>query len=153
MAHVGYRYSIEWGNPYTAPPDRKPRVIAEMFETIEQRSRRMKNGGRAFPAELASLHQLGDGYFCTTTAICTPHKSLTKESLAEVRLKRLKRRIQKKYPLFADQFIAEAIENKPEYYAGETDPEILKARDEAIHDEEVSYQRFLKAVQGEEKHE
>ncbi len=27
MSRVGYRYSIAWNNPYTQPPDGKPRVV------------------------------------------------------------------------------------------------------------------------------
>lgn len=45
-------------------------------------------------------------------------RKLKPEALASVRHKRLEARVQKNYPLFADQFIGEALASKPEHYAG-----------------------------------
>jgi hypothetical protein len=146
MTHVGFHYQIRWNNPYTEPPEGKLRVIAEMYETIEQRKQRMMNGEGFFPERLAELCELGSGYGCHINAVCTPHRKLPKETLAEVRKKRIKRRMQAKYPMLADILVTEEMERKPEYYAGETDPEILAMQDEAIQEEEEDYQRFLEAT-------
>lgn len=143
MTHVGFHYQIRWNNPYTEPPEGKPLVIAEMFETIEQRKQRVNGGDGYFPERLSAMCELGSGYGCHITAITTPHKKLPKVTLAEVRKKRIKRRMQAKYPMLADIFVAEEIERKPEYYAGETDPRIEAMQDEAIREEEEIYQRFL----------
>lgn len=148
MTHVGFHYQIRWNNEYTDPPEGKPRVIAEMFETIEQRKQRMMNGDKAFPKRLAELCELGSGYGCHITSVNTPHKKLSKESLAKVRKKRIKRRMQTKYPMLADILVTEAIENNPNYYAGETDPEIQSMQDEMIRKEEEFYQRFLREIGG-----
>jgi hypothetical protein len=54
---VGRLFSIEWGNPYTHPPDGAPRVLAEIFVPHEP--------GRYTPAppELLGVpHTLGGGY-------------------------------------------------------------------------------------------
>ncbi|MBN1535218.1 MAG: hypothetical protein JW908_00695 [Anaerolineales bacterium] len=150
MTHIGYHYTLQWGNPYTDPPEGKPRVIAEMFETIKQRKNRVANGDEYFPRQLSALHTLGDGYGCHISAVSTPHKKLPKDTLAEVRKKRIKRRMQKKYPMLADILVAEEMEKKPEYYAGETDPDIQAMQDEAIWKEEEIYQRFLSETGGKE---
>ena len=48
--------------------------------------------------------------------------------------------------MFADQFVQQALEAKPAYYAGETDPAMLKAQQEAIQHDLDLYERFLKAT-------
>jgi hypothetical protein len=55
-------------------------------------------------------------------------RQLSQESLAQQRLGRLSRRMRRKYPLWAEQFIAEAIAAKPQFYAGVTDAPLEEAR-------------------------
>jgi hypothetical protein len=45
-----------------------------------------------------------------------PRRELPLASKQSMRRKRLKTRLEKKYPLFADQFYEEALAEKPEYY-------------------------------------
>lgn len=146
MAHVGYKYSVEWHSPYTQPPDGQPRVIAEMFESIEQRKERMDKGETSTPETINELHRIGDGYCVVSQAVSTPIKQMNKDSLAIVRQKRLKRRIQNKYPMFAGEFIQQEIANKPDYYLGETRHDLEEGYKQAIDEEEQLYQRYLKAI-------
>jgi len=144
--HVGFYYRVEWGNPYTSPPENKPRIIAEYFESIEQRSARMQQGEPAFPKWLSDLHQIGDGYAICGSAICKPSTPLPREKLASIRKKRLVRRLTKKYPLLFEQFMKSELERKPDYYSGITDSDIEAARDDAIRQQEELYQRYLNAI-------
>jgi len=149
MTHVGYKYSVEWHSPYTQPPDGQPRVMVEMFESIEQRKARMDNGEMSTPEVINALHRIGDGYCIVSQAVCMPIKQMNKDSLAIIRQKRIKRRIQKKYPLFAEEFIQQEIAKKPDYYLGETCQDLEEGYKQAIDEEEQLYQRYLKAIGGE----
>ena len=46
-------------------------------------------------------------------------RKLSKEGLASVRQKRLRRRLERKFPLFADALFEEELAKKPEFFAGE----------------------------------
>lgn len=48
-----------------------------------------------------------------------PPKRLSRASLASVRRKRLRRRLEKKHPLLADMLEAEELAARPAFYAGE----------------------------------
>ncbi len=146
MTHVGFRYTIEWFTPYSDPPGGLPRIKAEMFETCEQRQARMTGGEPSIPQWFSDLCVIGDHYCVTCQAICTPPKVLPESSLAVVRQKRLKRRIEKKYPLFAQEFVGQEIERKPEYYAGVTRPDLAAAHQGVLDSDQELYQRFLAYV-------
>ena len=47
-----------------------------------------------------------------------PPRRLSQDSLASVRQKRLRRRLEKKHPLFADELFAREIEARPDHFAG-----------------------------------
>lgn len=99
------------------------------------------------PKELAEFpHSLGGGYILSFTCVSEPTRELKPETLAVVRKKRLERRVQAKLPLFADQMIREALEQKPEYYAGVTDEAFRVAKDEAIQAETDLWERLNKQV-------
>jgi len=51
----------------------------------------------------------------------------------------LERRVNKKFPLFAEQFVSEEIARKPDYYDGITDAEIQKRHDDVIAAEWLRY--------------
>ena len=145
MTHVGWLYQIIWSNPYTDPPTGYSRIKAEMFESVEQREFRSTHGEYACPVpkDFAELHQLGDGYCVAITAICTPSKQLSKEALASVRRKRLERKVKNKFPLFAEQMIADEINRNPDYFKGITREDLQLKHDEAIVEEQAIYERFI----------
>ena len=146
MATKGFRYTIEWYTPYSDPPDELPRIKAEMFETVEQRSERQRRGEPSVPTSFSSLHVIGDHYCITIQAINPPPIMLNKTALASVRKKRAERRINKKYPLFADQFLSAEMNTKPDYYAGETREDLLAAHERIIANELDLYNRFLQEI-------
>ncbi len=56
MTHVGFRYTIEWNNPYTSPDNNSPRIKNEFFETTDQRRIRMEQGEPPVPKWFSDLH-------------------------------------------------------------------------------------------------
>ena len=100
-------HRLEWFNPYTSPPDGRPRVRAEIA-TLDSRT----------PAALIALKTTpGDGW-SNTVRYCPPpsEREMTPEAKASMRRKRLGTLMNKKYPLFAEQFVAEKITAMPNYY-------------------------------------
>lgn len=148
MSHVGFRYTIQWFTPCEDPPNDLPRMKAEMFETVEQRKMRMDRGEPPVPVWFSNLHKIGDHYCVYIQAINTPMKGYKKETLSNIRKKRAFRRIQKKYPLFIDEFLKEELDKKPEYYAGETKKDLEKALQEVLDYENKIYTRFLEITNG-----
>lgn len=146
MAVVGYRYTIEWSNPYKMPEIGQPLVKAEMFETVIQREKRLKTDRNSIPSEFSALHEPGDGYCVCWRAISEPMKQLSKETLAGIRKKRITRRMQKKYPLFAEEMIKKAINENPEYYAGITRADLQADKDQVIDEERAIYEEFMKVA-------
>ena len=127
---VGRLFRIEWGNPYTEPPEGAPRVLAEIFVPHEP--------GRCAPAppELLGIpHTLGGGYSLVSRHVSAPPRELPPESLARVRRKRLTRRVVSKVPMFAEHFIRAEIARKPDYYDGITDPKIEERKKSQIESE------------------
>lgn len=117
---VGQIWSIEWTGSNC--PEGWPKVLCEMFTPGHQ--------SRA-PKEVSEFPRtLGGGYGLTIRAVSKEMRPLKQESLAVVRRKRAKRRIEKKYPLLAEQMLTEEIESKPEYYQGITDEKLEQARNE-----------------------
>lgn len=57
---VGYRYIIQLHSPYTKPPDGKPRVIFEWFESA-QRPRRQCFGRESPRIMLTWMYRLSRG--------------------------------------------------------------------------------------------
>lgn len=148
MTHVGFHYTIQWNSSYTDPPNGMPKILAEMYESLEQREKRREKERyrQCVPMAFTELHTIGDGYSIYITSVSTPTKRYSKDTLAVIRKKRIMRRITKKYPLFADQLIASEIEKKPEYYAGVTNEKIQAEYDEAVAREVEAYRKFLEGV-------
>lgn len=69
-------------------------------------------------AEVAPYWKAGEVAICWTYDQ-DPPKQLSKESLASVRQKRLRRKLDKKHPLFAAQLFEEELKRNPDFYAGE----------------------------------
>jgi hypothetical protein len=149
MTHVGFRYTVEWYTQYSEPPAGMPRVKAETFETIEHRDARMAEGGQSVPPEIEALHTIGDHYAVTIQAVWTPSKQLPAATLAGIRKKRIQRRIEKKYPMFAEQFVEKAVSDNPSYFAGQTRADLQEAHDAEIVREQEFYNRYLAAISAE----
>lgn len=134
-AQKGTLHTIQWSNPYTDPPAGAPRVLAEVFTLDRQPPPEFM----AFKATIT----LGGGYSWTVQHIAPPPVQLSRETLAGVRKKRLERRVRAKTPMFADLFIGQEIGKKPDYYAGITDPEIQRRRDEVLAAERERYNELM----------
>ena len=142
MSDYGVLIQLAWRNPYTQPPNGL-RVLAEIFRP------QSAPGARIAPAEFDFLHTFGDGYGNVFSfPSFSPMRELPPESLATVRRKRTARRMQKKYPLFADQFTQEAITENPEYYAGITRDDLAVAK-AAVLSREAERMAYLSAHLGE----
>ena len=108
--------SIAWANPYTEPPDGAPRVLWAV--TVPRRAE-----AASFWAEGDTMtgHRPGDGYAHHWSPVSTkPRRTVSQAGKASIRQKRLRRKIERKAPLFAEQLIARELESDPEYYAART---------------------------------
>lgn len=102
------RYSLRWGNPHRDPPG--PRVLASM---LVQR-------GAPCPAEVMAQWVAGAGYvICWELVTQKPIRRWSKAAKGRVRRTNLRRRLERKFPLLAEIFIAEALASRPGYYDGE----------------------------------
>ena len=71
------------------------------------------------PQELAAL-AMTDGYqLVWSSEFYEPPRQWSKERRARERVRRMRERIEHKWPMFAEQLIAEALASKPAYYAAE----------------------------------
>lgn len=139
---VGNVWSIRWHNPYTEPPAGMPRTLAEMLVPVTGGV-----DGAICPVEIRDYPR-PRGYTVYCSALLEPLKPFTPERLARTRRQRLERRVQTKTPLFAEQFIAEDLASKPEYYAGESDRHLVDARERVLAEEQERYE-YLTAHPGE----
>jgi hypothetical protein len=130
---TGTLYTIEL-HGYICP-DGWPRVLAEMF-VIGYLSKP--------PDEIANFpRSLGGGYGLTIRHIAPPLIPMKTETLARVRKLRLERRLEAKFPMFAEQFFAEEIIKKSEYYNGETRADIERERVEVLEAEHQRYDALM----------
>lgn len=103
-----FTYLVLWNNPYTEPPDGMPRILLSVPTDV-----------RVVPAEVCELKEIlgyGSGWMVAFDWAIKHRKGWTIEAKQRVRRSRLQRRIEKKYPMFAAEFIQEAYMRKPEYY-------------------------------------
>lgn len=136
MKIEGFRVAVEWTHPYREPPDGKPRILIERFFIT-------KGGCPKIPDDFHGLAPLGSGYGFTVQHIGPPPRRMEPEKLASIRIKRLRRRIERKYPLLAEQLIREEIDRKKEYYEGVTDAEIERNREGALVAWQAVYDRLV----------
>ena len=133
MSHVlGHIYRVEWSNPYTEPPAGQPRILAEIY-VPEPRDVLM-------PPEIEAMHRIGSGYSITIRSLVQPPVERSPEAKAATRQKLLRNRMEAKYPLLADDMIAQDIARKPDYYLdGTSDRDAAKAARIAAELEEIAY--------------
>jgi hypothetical protein len=135
---VGAIWTLQWSNPYTNPPEGMARVIAEKL---------VKYGDPFYnhiPPEFEA--DKTPGYTAYWSAVMEPSKQLSEKALKSIRRKRLKRRIENKYPLFADQFLEDEIKNNSDYFEGKSDPEAQAVKDRILRKEWEFYEKFLEMV-------
>jgi hypothetical protein len=136
---VGAVWKIQWSNPYTNPPEGQERVITKKFVWYESEFY------NRCPSEFSTFNFPGYGLFWS--AVMKPSKQLPESTLKSIRRKRLERRVENKYPLFADEFIQEELESKSEYYDGKTDPDLKTGRDQVFDRMREIYEEFLENVE------
>lgn len=108
-------YRLEWHSPYTDPPEGRPRVLAE--HTIPD----WRTSDKQCPAWLDKMHWANRGYCISWTSYWRnkPDRSWSKARKGEARRRNLRKRIEAKWPMFAEMMIAEEMARYPSYYAGE----------------------------------
>ena len=99
--------TVAWHSPYTEPPNGLPRIlwacsIPWPCDFDED---------KLFPPDVPPGYMHYYQHFDLK-----PHRYWSPESKAKNRIKRMKERVRKKDPLFADQFISKKIANNPDYY-------------------------------------
>lgn len=135
MSHVGFIHAIHWSNPYTEPPRGLPRTLAEVFIPLSGEVHGTKTPD--FLYEI--LPPRGTGWSTTIRALNEPIKEISKEKKVSIRRKRLARRINNKYPMFAEQFVQETISRKSDYYNGNDED---AGRNEILQKEQDDFIRF-----------
>lgn len=91
--------------------------------------------------ELRKVYQ-GPMYCHVIKAVSRFPKELDKGKLASLRKKRLQRRMEEAYPLFAEIFMEEEMKRKTDYYNGITDPHLRAAREEVRMEHEAMMERY-----------
>ena len=112
-------YSIAWGNPYTDPPAGLARV-------------QLATANKAEALALHTWFGFGSGWAFNVhveTRQPDPRRQWSKERKAKTRKRNLRRRIERKHPLFAESIYQEELQKRPGYYAGEDpNPQITPRR-------------------------
>jgi hypothetical protein len=103
-----WHYALRWANPYREPPG--PAILAEA--TVP--------AGSPCPAEIRDRHQPGSGYaICIDfPAMDTKTRTWSPEAKARNRTARLKQRMEKDYPLFAEELTQRTLDARSEYFKG-----------------------------------
>lgn len=109
MSAALFRFRLFWGNPYTQPPNGMPRIVKAV----------LSDNSRTYPEELKQL--LADPEFGPGTGWAVgceridqrPVRRWSQAAKARVRQGNLRK---KKFPLFAEDFIAAELAARPEYY-------------------------------------
>ena len=114
--------STRWGNPYTTPPDDLPRILwaATIFDHADERQIRAEHAPDTTP---------GDVWSPCWTAFPKPIKRWAPERKAATRRANLRKRLDKKAPLFADQLFADELARRPDYFDAAAIAEADAAKD------------------------
>ena len=97
------RVQLKWGNPYTSPPDNQPRII---FDKIVN-DQAYQVGAIEEVIKLEQEYPPGSGWsWHWSLGEEKPRRKWSKEAKARVRKKKLKTRLQTKFPLFWEDMYA-----------------------------------------------
>lgn len=103
-----WRYSLRWKLPVPCPGP--PELVSEVVDA-----------GEKAPESVMSRWVAGAGYaICVDFLYDRPIRRWSDERKAAVRLGRLKERINKSAPLFADELIERELTARPDYFCGKT---------------------------------
>ena len=113
-----WRCRLFWANPGTTPPQGLPRIVLAV----------LCDRPHPIPAEVEAFQRdnpeygLGTGWAVGWERINQrPIRRWSQEARARVRQRNLRRRIETKFPLFAEDFIAAELAARPSYYEGSND--------------------------------
>ncbi|MDD2864136.1 MAG: hypothetical protein PHC99_05360 [Methylococcales bacterium] len=124
---------IKWNRPDLVCPFGLPLVLAEQSIIAPQ------GIGKVNFQEIESLysnHKPPRGYSLFWFLSKKPPVSRSDEFRANIRVRKMKQRIIKNYPLFAEQFIEEELHQKSDYFSGK----MTNDQVEAISDFTIEYQ-------------
>ena len=100
------RWTLEWNNPYTKPPEDGPHILVEQI---------IPRGEK--PEEVYSRFTFGSGYGVHFRTISTKEpRQLSLQAKQSIRRKSAIRRIKKAAPLFAGTLIEDTFSKQPEYF-------------------------------------
>jgi len=110
-----WRCRLFWGNPYTVPPHGHQRILKTA----------LSDDTRTIPDEISELissdpeYAPGSGWTIGWECIeQRPIRRWSQSAKARVRQLNLRRRLEKRFPLFAADFIAAEMAARPSYYEG-----------------------------------
>jgi len=135
-----FLFRISWFNPYTNPPEGKPRVLAEMSA---EKSHPVPT---EYQEVLKRLAPIGSGYGIGITCI-TPRlkdREWSVERKAANRRKLLQGRVNKAAPLFAEDIIKAEVAKKPEYFQGTSACD--EAHDRVLQEQEETYKKWAENI-------
>lgn len=110
MAH----WVVFWGNPYTQPPEGKPRELLRIAYPYAE-------GTGEHPPEVEETLRLNPGYsigWQSPVVERDPARLWTPERKATARRANLRKRLERDAPLFMEELFAAALARQPEYFAG-----------------------------------
>lgn len=105
--------SVAWRNGTIAPPPDMDTLDGRTLWSCTVLDRSFE---RQIKAEHCPSYPLGSGWCFCWTSKGPPPKVWAPERKAKFRRANLRRRLEKKFPLFADLFEADEIERRPNYF-------------------------------------
>ena len=130
---IGFVYRWQWVG-HDDPPD-GVRVLFEKF---------VPGHARRCPPELDAMWRPGTGYAVCVESVEKPGRRQSPETVGKRRRDSLRKRLERDYPLFAEQMYNAEIANRPDYYAGRHPKDA--ERDELERALWDRYERFAKIV-------
>lgn len=104
------KWAAAWGSPYTQPPNGEPRVRLEMITD---------GSIHETPPQILEAAPVGSGYAVWCTPLETkPPRRMSQEGRAKLRRDNLRRRVERKAPLFAEAIITAELARQPAYFSG-----------------------------------
>ena len=102
-----WRYALRWSLPHLPCPGEMVIISRDV------------SAGEKCPAEIEALWKPGQGYAISIDFLDTqPIRRWSPEARARVRRLNLRRRLDKKMPLFAEMFADAEMARRPEYFDG-----------------------------------
>ena len=100
------RYTLAWRRPDAPPPG--PRVLKAILVPR----------GAPVPEEIMEIFVPGSGYSIGWELVTQkPIRRWSREAKARARVRNLQRRMEKRFPLFAEMFTQAELAHRPNYYA------------------------------------